>query len=40
MNTDGIRKQHLWVSIEKHEVDIQVKSNKYSSFVLIEPNFQ
>ena len=39
MNTDVIRKQHLWVSIEKNEVDIQIKSSKYSSFVLIDPIF-
>ena len=30
MNSDAFRKQHLWVPIEKTEVDIKIKSNKTS----------
>ena len=34
MNSDAFRKQHLWVPIEKTEVDIKIKSNKTSSPVI------
>ena len=31
MNSDAFGKQHLWVPIEKTEVDIKIKSSKTSS---------
>ena len=34
MNIDAFGKQHLWVPIEKTEVDIKIKSSKNSSPVI------
>ena len=39
MITDAIGKQHLWVPIEKREVDIRIKSNKDSSLFIKRTEF-